>query len=328
MKENGFAIGLLVGTLVLGGGLVAFGVNQKARYSAALDDYDTLKSDVEGMASVEPYPNEENLKAREKEVTAFLGKVEGLQKAVQGYRPETLEKISPSELQNRLVAKVAAIKERYQSKGSGEISLPEQFAFGMEGYLGKLPHPDSPAKLDYQLKALEWMFTELAARDTYSIRNLVREPLPSETGADWKQPYLENNKDVPLAQSMPLELTFLADEKAANDFINTLVTSKEYFFMVEGIRIASENTSAPVRSQAGLEEEEAEEEDGESFGAFGDLDFEDNGDDSEAEIERDDAPVIEEGKILGQILGSEGVYVGLQLRLLLFDEPYDLPEIK
>ena len=132
MKENGFAIGLLVGTLVIGGGLVALGVSQGNRYAGLQAEYDGVKSDVERMAKVRPFPTEENLEERKTEVKTFRGKVEGLQNTIQNYRPETLEKISPSEFQNRLVSKTAAIKTLFEEKG---ISYPEQFGFGMESYL-------------------------------------------------------------------------------------------------------------------------------------------------------------------------------------------------
>ena len=49
-----------------------------------------------------------------------------------------------------------------------------------------------------------------------------------------------------------------------------------------------------------------------------------NGD--EPVIEDEEAQVVETGRILGQVLGNEGIYVGLQLRLLIFAEPVELPE--
>jgi hypothetical protein len=331
MKENGFAIGLLIGTLVIGGGLVALGLQQGKRYAGLQAEYSDIKGEVERMARVEPFPNQENLEEREKEVKAFRGKVEGLQNAMQGFRPENLEKISPSEFQNRLVTKTAAIKELFAEK---DISVPEQFAFGMESYLDGLANPDATAKLNYQLEASDWLFRQLAEKGAYEIRNVVREALPSESGQVWSDVYEENREDIPLAQSMPMEVIFLADEAAANEFINQLVSSKDYFFAVDSVRISNENTSAPVRAQSGLEEmDEEEEEDGGGggFGGFGDFDF-DDGEEEEAEaeeevVEEEEAEVVDSGLILGQIAGREGVYIGLQIRLLLFGDPIELPEI-
>lgn len=331
MKENGFAIGLLVGTLVIGGGLVALGVMQGKRYAGLQAEYGDAKSQVEKMARVRPFPNKENLEERKTEVTAFRGKVEGLQNAVQGYRPEALEDISPSEFQNRLVTKTAAIKELF---GEKDISFPEQFAFGMESYLDALANPAATAKLNYQLESLDWLFRQLAEGPAYEVRNIVREALPSESGKDWMQPYDDAREDVPIAQSMPLEVVFLADEEIANKFINELVASKEYFFAIDMIRLGNENTSAPVRGQSGLEEvqEEVEDNGGGGFGGFGDFDFGDEGEEEGAEeaeeaVEDDTAEVVDTGLILGQVAGQEGIYVGLQLRLLLFTEALELPEI-
>ena len=336
MKENGFAIGLLIGTLVIGGGLVALGLSQGKRYAGIQSEYDGVKADVEKMAKVRPYPTQENLEERKTEVKTFRGKVEGLQNTVQNYSPENLEEISPSEFQNRLVSKTAEIKTLFEEKG---ISAPEQFGFGMESYLDALANPESTAKLNYQLEATDWLFRQLAELETYEIRNVVRQPLPSETGRDWTEEYEINREPIPLAQSLPMEVVFLADESAMNAFLGALAASKEYFFAIDMIRLSNENNSAPVRTQAGLEEfEEAEEEDdGGGFGGFGGFQFEEEPAEEPAEegaaaaeeepvVEDEEAPVVETGRILGQVLGNEGNYVGLQLRLLLFTEPVELPE--
>ena len=273
MKENGFAIGLLVGTLVIGGALVALGLSQGKRYAGIESEYSDVKGSVEKMAKVRPFPTEENLEERKTEVKTFRGKVEGLQNTIQNYRPEKLEDISSSEFQNRLVTKTAAIKALFEEKG---ISYPEQFGFGMESSLDTMVNPKATAKLNYQLEATEWLFSELAKVETYEIRNVVREALPSESGKEWTQQYEEVREAIPLAQSLPMEIVFLADEPAVNAFIDALVASKQYFFAIDMVRISSENTTAPVRSQAGLEEfeEVVEEEEGSGFGGFGNFGFE------------------------------------------------------
>jgi len=323
MKENGFAIGLLVGTLVIGGGLVALGVMQGNGFAEAEGRYSEIKDDVESMARVRPYPSEENLEEREKEVKAFRGKVEALQNALQAYRPESMEKISPSEFQNRVVSKASSLGELFDSKG---IEYPEQFALGFERYKDELANPEATGKLNYQLEATEWLFRQLASVDTYAIRNARREALPSESGEDW----LEDLRVEPLYQSVPMEVVLLAEEKAVDEIINKITSSKEYFFTVDMIRIGNENLDAPNRAQAGLEESSesaADEEsfdDGGGFGAFGAFD-----DEEEAEVvEEEPTEALDSGRILGQVLGDEALNVGLQLRLLIFSEPVELPEIK
>ena len=315
---------------MIGGGLIALGLKQGGRYKAAQSEYDNIKLDVEKMAKVRPFPTQENLDERKKEVTAFRGKVEGLQNTLQNFRPENLEKISPSEFQNRLVAKTAEIKTIFENK---KISFPEQFAFGMESYLDGLANPESTAKLNYQLNATEWLFKQLTELETYEIRNVVREALPSESGKNWEEPFLQDrNLNVPLAQSLPMEVVFLADEPAVNTFVNALVSSKDYFFAVDIVRLSNENSSAPVRAQAQLEEEEEGDgggDDGGGFGAFGNFGFEEAEEEAaeeEAVAEDEEEVVVETGRILGQVLGHEGVYVAVQVRLLLFNGPQELPE--
>ncbi|MBK1834830.1 Amuc_1100 family pilus-like protein [Roseibacillus ishigakijimensis] len=333
MKENGFAIGLLAGTLVLGGGLVALGLSQGKTYNERQAEFSSIKSEVEQMARVRPFPTEENLEARQTEVTALRGKVEGLQNALQAYRPEEMERISPSEFQNRLVAKTEEIKALFDEKG---ISYPEQFALGMESYLDALANPEATAKLNYQLNATEWFFRQLAEEGGYAVRNVVRQPLPSESGQSWTEPFERDRLPVPLAQSLPMEFTILADEDVAVKLLNSLSTSKDYFFAIDMVRIGNENVAPPVRSQAGLEEVAEDDGGGDEgaggFGGFEGFDFGDGGDDEaaaeeEAGEEEAAVEVADSGRILGQVLGNEGVYAAYQVRLLLFGEPVELPEI-
>jgi hypothetical protein len=264
-------------------------------------------------------------------VTAFRGKVEGLQNALQEYRPEDLEKISPSEFQNRLVAKSDALIALFDEKG---IAYPDQFAMGFERYRDELANPDATAKLNYQLEAVDWLFREMAKVKTYSLRNVNREALPSEAGRDW----LGNTSGpMPLYQSLPMEVVFLAEEEGVNEFINSVSASKEYFFAIDLIRISSEAQSPPMRGQAGLEEAEESEDGGSAAGfgggGFGNFNFGDEEDpaDAPAEAEGEEEPPapeepVDTGRILGQVLGDEAVYAGVQLRLLIFTEPVELPE--
>lgn len=326
MKENGFAIGLLIGTLVIGGGLVAFGVSQGNKYSELSSEYSDIKSDVERMAKVKPFPTKENQEERKTEVIAFRGKVEALQNAIQSYRPEEMTELTPAEFQKRLVLKADELKALFKSKG---ISSPENFALGMENYLDLLPQKEATAKLNYQLEATDWLYRELIKNEVFAIRNAVREALPSESGEDWRRPFDEARppQPVPLAQSLPMEVVFLAEEASASSFINTLTASEKFFFTVDMVRVANENVTPPVRSQSGIQEDEEEaEDDGGGFGDFGDFGAFEEEEEGEAEAKAEEAPVVEEGLILGQVLGSEALYVGLQIRLLLFDEPFELPE--
>ncbi|MDP0490956.1 MAG: Amuc_1100 family pilus-like protein [Verrucomicrobiota bacterium JB023] len=327
MKENGFAIGLLAATVLVGGGLVAVGVMQGSKYNEALASYDEAKNDVERMVRISPFPSEANVEDRKQEVTKFLGKVEGLQKALENYRPETLEEVSPAEFQNRLVAANNEIKALFDEK---QVAYPEQFAFGMEQYTDGLANPDSTGELDYQLKAFKWLFTELANVETYKLNNVRREGLPSEQGLDWLE-NLERGEypEEQIAQAMPFEITFLCSEEAAREFINTVSTTGEYFFTIDAVRIEAESPNPPTREMSGLEEEGGAAESAapaDAFAAFGDF-----GDDEEEEVEEETADVVDAGRVLGQIagpgtVGLDGVYVGLQMRLMYFTDFVNLPE--
>lgn len=325
MKGNGFLIAVLAVTLVIGGALVAWGLGQSGRYQDALGAYLDAKDEVEKMAQVRPFPTKASAEERHVEVTEFRGKVEGVQNALQGFRPETLEEISPSEFQNRLVQKAEEIRELFQKE---QIGFPDQFALGFERYREELANQEATGELNYQLEAMEWLFRKLAATLPYDIRNVRRERLPSEDGKDWREDLPREMTD--LYQSMPIELVFLTPEASARDFINEIVSSNQYFFTVDSIVFANENTNPPVRGQAGFESEEVVEEESSEGGfdaIFGAVDFGEEAEAEEAEVEPEpeEAPV-DSSRILGRVLGDEGVYVGLQLRLLLFEEAVEIPE--
>ena len=46
---------------MIGGGLVALGLQQGKRYAGLQAEHSDIKSDLEGMARVRPFPNQENL---------------------------------------------------------------------------------------------------------------------------------------------------------------------------------------------------------------------------------------------------------------------------
>lgn len=327
MKGNGFLIAVLAVTLVIGGALVAWGLGQSKRYQEALESYSDSKDNVEQMSRVRPFPTPKSAEERHTEITEFRGKVEGVQNALQGFRPESLENIAPSEFQNRLVQKTEEVRNLFEKN---RIGYPEQFALGFERYREELANQNATGELNYQLNAMEWMFKELAETLPYNIRNIRRERLPSEDGQNWKDGLTREMTD--LYQSLPIELVFLAPEASARDFVNKLVSSNEYFFTVDSIAITNENTNAPVRGQAGFESEEVveEEDSGGGFDAiFGAVDFGEEAAEEEAPAEpvEEEAPV-DTSRILGRVLGDEGVYVGLQMRLLLFEAAVEIPEFK
>ncbi|MEM9079291.1 MAG: Amuc_1100 family pilus-like protein [Verrucomicrobiota bacterium] len=319
MKENGFAIILGIVTLLIGGGLVAFGIMQGGAYQEALARYDEAKSQVQDHASSRPFPTKVNRDERKKEITAYRGRVEGLQNALLTFRPESLNNIAPSELQDRLVNKASELRALFDEK---RMDYPEQFALGFEGYKDELADSNATGKLNYQLEAMDWLFRELVDSGGYEVINVRRESIPSEGGIDWVESL--GNKPVPIAQSMPIELTFFADEESTQDFINRISSASEYFFAIDMIRVENAVDGPPVREQAGFEEEEAEEEadSGGGGGAFGDV-FGDAFDDDEEEEEQpvvEEVATVDESRILGQILGGEALQVGLQLRLMLFTD--------
>ena len=307
MKGNGFVIGLLATTLVVGGGFIAFGVMQGSKYQQTVDEYATLESDVRSATNLAPSPTEENAKAYRDTVTKYRGKVEAFQGGMQSFAPE-LEATEPKDFQTKLLNVSKAIIESANRDG---MSLPsEEFAFGMENYLGEVPTKEAATKLNFQLDACDWLIKELLKAKINGVLNFVREPLPIERGEVLIQP---------IAQTMPLELVFFGDEDSVIAFLSAIESSKEFFFSIGMLSFSNGNSNPPNRESAALEELAVVEEDDEfGFGDFG----------TDDDVEDNPESVVDTSKILGQIAGAEQVFVALQMDLILFNEAPELPEIR
>lgn len=339
IKENKFAAAMLGISLLALFGTYMFSGSKSAAYDASKGDFDTSVSKYNRLIGMKPFPNTDNLEDRKKEVTAYRGQVEGLQKALLAYRPEKFEQVDASGFSSRVKEVGDELKAIYKEKN---IGFPAKWQLGFETYTGSPPKDGATAHLSYELDGFKWLYGALADAGPSELLNVYRARLavedgevvaPKPTRRRGRQP-----KTLPKPyQALPIELTFRGSESSLRKFLESLAGSKDYFYVIRSMRIQNTKpASPPKQSDANFEEVVPDEEEGDG-GEFI-IPGEDGGvekdEDGLEEVDlnipapevKDAAPSGEQK--LSQVLGAEEVNVFLQLELILFEDGIELPASK
>jgi hypothetical protein len=351
IKENKFAAAMLAVAVVAIVGTYLFSGTQSEDYEGSLGAFQTSSGDYSSLVRTEPYPDPAGLEAYRKDIVAYKGQVEGLQKALLAFRPEKFEKVRPAEFTTRINEVGNALRKIYDKNG---IKYPEKWQLGFEGYTSSPPQDNATDFLNYQLDGLNWLYTALAKSGPSELLNVYRSRLPIEDGEPMGvAPPSGNQRGRGKQQAgpvdpyftLPVELTFRGPESSLRKFLTEISNSKKYFYVVRAMRV--ENTKGeipPKKSDANFKAEEAPEV-SDPFGA-GVFDFVIPGDDGAPPAEEGEEPAPEEDapaadvvlpevdapasgeQILGRVLGGEEVFVFLELELILFQDNVALPEVK
>lgn len=349
IKENTFAAGLLLVAFAAIIGTYLFAGSRTKAFDESKAAFDASASRYTDLARIQPFPSAANLEARRKDVVAYRGQVEGLQKALLTYRPEKFEKIRPGEFTTRINEVGKALKASYTTAG---IAYPEKWQLGFETYTSSPPRDGATDFLNYQLSAFDWLYQSLAKSGLSELLNVYRTKLPVEDGKPMgggqqggKGKQRSNNAgSAKPYYVLPVELTFKGREASLRKFLEELANSKEYFFVVRNMRVQNQRAEAPPKkSDANFKAEVAPAADdaGDPFAGF---DFVIPGEEGDDTGIGDDVPEGEDDaiepsapevnpqdsgeQILGQVLGAEEVFVFLQLELLLFRDNVALPEVQ
>ena len=118
-------------------------------------------------------------KAREEGVAAYHDSIAVVRKGLDAYRPEKLEKMSPEQFSDLRVASSKKMRKLFEDAGT---TLPEGVEFGFEKYAESSVKIAATPKLNYQLEASQWLLSQLAGVKPSALVNIVRTPLPIESG--------------------------------------------------------------------------------------------------------------------------------------------------
>jgi len=96
MKSNPFLVTLSIITLVVAGGLLAFGFIKKSEYDKKKNAFQSLSSQLGKMESMEGYPNQENVDKLKTTLVSYKGKIEGLRNALESSSIPAFKNVVPA----------------------------------------------------------------------------------------------------------------------------------------------------------------------------------------------------------------------------------------
>lgn len=324
IKENKFVVALGGGTLV--GTILLFVVGSQGagRYEEAKEKFASAASEAAGYEGSPLYPKPENRDGKRKALEEYRKSLDSLQAEFQKFRPGEIKNISPQEFTSRLLAANAEVRKAFEDAG---VTVPEVFFLGFERYKTSLASTNTTGLLDYQLSAIKSVLLSLAKAKPSDLKNLHRPILPEEEN----QAYKPGPSDI--ARPFPLELTFTGPEKAARDFISSLVVPDNHFVVIRSLRISNEKMDPPRAADAKFDKpaEAAPAAGADLFGGAFVLPGEESdepetvGEDPAEEAAAPEVKTADSSRILAPVLGDEKVHVFVRLDILQFLPAKKLP---
>lgn len=347
IQENKFTAALAGATVVGSAVLITLSAGNSGDYDAAnIKLKKALKTEA-NMQSVQPFPSKENLEIKKANVDDYSKSSQQLQRQFAAYRPkpEEVKDIAPDGFSKI----VSGYRKRLDSKfKKNNVSIPDQCVYGFEGYASKFPRPEATGELKYQMKATEWLLSELAENSPEALLNVVRPALAIESAPAKPEKKSRRSKKskkgakAPVASgdpayvAMPLELSFRSDEAGFTKFLEAIANTEKYAFVVRSMRVQNERPTPPTSGDAKFAAPAADLA-ADGFGAFGGgLGFDDiasddeEATDAEAEVAAPEVvvPAVasddDETRLLIPVLGTEKVNVFLKLELILLSQQADV----
>jgi hypothetical protein len=264
----------------------------------------------------DPFLNRKNLAAA----------VDGLQKTFAKFRPEPFKTLPPQQITDTLLAATEEVRKAFGEN----TTIPDVFFLGFEAYKDSLAREGATGVLNYQIGAARELFLILAAAGPAELRNVHRPPLPEEQGTNF-QPGPEA-----VARALPIEITFTGTESSLREFLTALNQSKNYYFVIRTMRVASEKKTPPLHTDAKFElPKAAASADNPANDPFGGGFVIPGDEEPAAEDEEEDEPApapevqplpTDSGRILAPVLGTEKIEVFLRIDIMRFLPEKKLPQ--
>ncbi|MBL9154695.1 MAG: Amuc_1100 family pilus-like protein [Verrucomicrobiales bacterium] len=248
MKGNTWLAGYILFTAILLGGSGFFLFKSRSAYNETFEGWDSLKGKIIRFEKEVPYPSEDNEKKLEGIVTEYDGKVKALYESLSRYQKPLNAQLTDNEFANQILKnKVADFLKLAGEKGM-EVEKKEEFYLGFDAYKTTFPRPEIVPALGYQLDAIEHLLKQLAESGADKLSLLSREQLPGEVApADPATAGDTPPGIVPgqVVQKYPITLTFAADHRDFQEFLNRLANDKEYFFILRVLRVDNSSPDGP-----------------------------------------------------------------------------------
>jgi hypothetical protein len=224
--------------------------------------------------------------------------------------------VSPQDFTNRLKSVNDGIRKAFEDS---QTKLPEAFFCGFENYKTTLARGNATGILEYQLAAIQNLMLALAQSGATELKNLHRPLLPEEQGT----PYQPQPAEI--ARPLPLEITFLGPEKAARQFLSSIVKPDGQYFVIRSLRVTNAKKDPPRAADAKFDKPPAAPAPAATAAAAADLL---GGLSLPGDKPADGSPApapVDSSRVLSQVLGNEEVQVFLRLDLMQFLPAKPLP---
>lgn len=246
--ENKFLAVFLAIVLLAAGALGFLLMQAHTSYGAISTQYDEKAKELQRLQSLEPYPNDANLKATTAVRDGFKAQIDGLLAQMSALEIPTKPELTPNAFQDELRAAVSSVTAKATSEG---VVINEPFYLGFEAYQNTLPPAAAAPPLERDLTVVKMVVERLIELRAVSITSIKRTPIPEELGAApaAKSPAAQTPGKP--ASDKALEITvrkdlvniaFVAKPAAFKQFMNDLATLKQ--FMV--VRTLVVNNSSPT----------------------------------------------------------------------------------
>ncbi|MES2923740.1 MAG: Amuc_1100 family pilus-like protein [Verrucomicrobiota bacterium] len=323
IKDNKFMAGLGGGTLAGAILLYVVGSHFSKDYDAAKEQFDAAASEAASFEKLPLYPKPENKDQKSKALGDYVKTVESIQTAFAPFRPKEIKNVKPQEFTDHLLAANTEVRKAFEEAGT---VVPEAFFMGFEKYKTTLAPGNTTGVLDYQLGGIKTLMLALAKAKPSELKNIYRPLLPEDEGQVFAPPATMT------ARPFPLEVTFIGPEKAAREFMSSIVKQENQYFVVRSMRVSNMKKDPPRAADAQFDKAPAKPAAASDPFAGG---FVLPGDEQPAAApatpavaETPAAPApkaADSSRILSQVLGNEQVQVFLRLDLLQFLPAKKLP---
>jgi hypothetical protein len=254
VRENRFLTGFFAVMLVALGVLGWLLTSAKARYEEASTAYDEKAQELNRLQGLNPFPNAQNLKAMEAQKAEASTAIAGLQTKL-ATKSFPFEPMTPEQFQDKLRASVTAVVAK---AAEARMRLPEKFYLGFDRYETEPPDEALAVPLGHQLKAIEWVITQLIENRAIELRSLTRDELPNERGAKTRPETAdapakggkgEKGSKTSVAKH-GFEVVILIEQNPFSNFLNTVVSAQApQLYVPRLVVVRNEKDKGPPKGQ-------------------------------------------------------------------------------
>jgi len=253
IQENKFLTGFLAVVVIGLGALGYLLFTAMGKYDEVTALYTQKSGELSRLQKSDPSPTKNNLDrlvAQKKDASEVVA---DFQKSLAAISIPA-EPMTPEQFQDRLKATKTAIVEKAAIAGT---ALPPKFFLGFDTYEGRPPAADAATPLGRQLKAIEWILTQLFDSRVTELGSegkdpIRRDPLPEEAGKKVEEPVRKgagapkDAKAKPLVTPQSVEIKMVCKQDALGKVLNALIGPKApQFFIPRLVTVKNEKKSLP-----------------------------------------------------------------------------------